>query len=156
MMNYWQNLSERDRLTLSIGIVFTIAYLFYLLVYSPLSSAVNNKTTQLKDKEATLAWMKQINKRPQNTKEPEVINNGRLLSIISTQLNNTRFKSFTYQLQQTGPGDIQINYEKVPYSQFLQWLWQLNSDYAILLKQLSIDKTDTPGVVKLTITLSAK
>ncbi|RAP36935.1 MULTISPECIES: type II secretion system protein GspM [Legionella] len=156
MMNFWQNLSERDRLTLSIGLVFTVAYLFYLLIYSPLNTAVVSKTNQLEDKQKTLVWMKQINQRPRNSKEPEMINNGRLLSIISTQLSNTPFKTFAYQLQQTGPGDIQISYDKVPYTQFLQWLWQLNTDYAVILKQLSIDKTETAGVVKLTITLSAK
>ncbi|WP_083852274.1 type II secretion system protein GspM [Legionella tunisiensis] len=63
---------------------------------------------------------------------------------------------FPYQLQQTGAGDIQLSYELVPFNHFLSWLWTLNNNYAIVLKQFSAERTPTAGVVKLQIVITAK
>lgn len=155
-MNYWNNLSERDRWAAIIGGFFLLSYLFYLLVYSPLTSAVTDKTSQLQDKQETLQWMEQVKKQPLSKANRQTINNGKLLSLVASQLAQGNLQKTGYQIQQTSSGDIQVNFDAVPYSLFLNWLWALNNNYAIHIKQLSSERSQIPGVVKLMVILSAQ
>ncbi len=153
--NYWNNLSERERLIALIGAALTVVYFFYLLIYSPLSTAVDNKSKQLIEKQETLAWMEQARQQPKNQKKAETLSNTKLLALIGNQLSNKVFQPFPYQLQQRGPGDIQLSFDRVPYREFLSWLWNLNQNYRITLKEFTAERTETPGVVKLMIVIAA-
>lgn len=153
--NYWNNLNERERWMASIGSVCAFFYLFYLLVYSPLSSAVATQSKQLIEKKEILAWMEQIRQQPKLQKA-QTLSNTKLLALIGKQLNDKAFKAFPYQLQQTGPGDIQLSFDRIPYKQLLAWLWTLNKDYAITLKQFIAERSDAAGLVKITLLIAAK
>ena len=153
MKAYWANLSDRDRLTLSIGIIFCVLYLFYLLIYAPIVRAVHQKSHQLIEKQETLLWMENIKKEYTAKKKPEALSSGQLLSVLAEQLANTSFKQFPYQLQQIAAHDIQLSFDKVPFNAFMLWLWSINEKYAISIKQANIDHTDTAGVVKIVVVL---
>lgn len=152
---YWQNLNERERWMVAAAVTTTILYLFYLLVYSPLTAAVSSRSKQLIEKTETLRWMQDVNQQNRINKTKQTLSKGKLLSVIATQLKAQRFKQFPYQLQQTGQSDIQITFNQVPYNEVLQWLWSLNENYSLTLKQVSVDKTATPGIVKLVLVLAA-
>ncbi len=156
MKAYWSNLSERDRWALGTGGVFCVVYLFYLLVYSPLTTAVHNKSQQLVEKQETLEWMQKVRVLHKTKKVPQTITSSKLLTVLADQLNTTAFKPFPYQLQQTGVSDIQLSFDHVPYNAFVNWLGSMNEKYTIVIKQLNIERTDTPGVVKLMIIIATK
>lgn len=154
--SYWNNLQERERWMLVLGSLLAMLYLFYLLIYSPLSTAVDRKGKELIEKTETLAWMQQVSQQA-NTKKPlQKISNARLLALMSEQLNkNQDFHLFPYQLQQTGSGELQLSFDKVPFNLFLSWLWSLKENYDLGLKQFVVEKTETPGVVKLLVVIAA-
>lgn len=154
--HYWNNLTERERWMAGIASFCVLAYLFYLLIYSPLATAVHTKTKQLHEKQETLTWMQQFRLQSKNQKTRQAISNAKLLALIGSQLSAKPFRQFTYQLQQTGPGDIQLSFDRVPYKPFLAWLWSLNNHYAITLKQFTAERTETPGLVKLLLLITAK
>ena len=154
LKTYLTNLNERDRWTLGFGAAFCIVYLFYLLIYSPLTSAVQNKSQQLLEKKETLAWMQQVSKLEKTKKRPKKLTSSQLLTVLADQLNTSALKQFPYQLQQTGVSDMQLIFNQVPYNLVVAWLWSLNEKYAISIKQLNVERSDTPGIVKLTATIS--
>lgn len=156
MMQYWNNLNERERLLLGVGISIIMIYLFYLLIYSPLSNAVQTKALQLSEKQSTLAWMKDVHKQIKKETASLCISNTKLLSLIDNQLREEALKKFPYQLQQTSSGEIQLSFERVPFNLFLSWLWKLHKDYSITLKQLDAGKTETPGIIHLNIVITTK
>jgi len=153
---YWQNLNDRERWMLGLGVTFCIFYLFYLVVYAPLTTAIDDKSKQLREKQETLAWMQQIRHQPKTTHAPQSLTNTQLLTLIANQLRNTSFKQFPYQLQQTGVGEIQLSFDQVPFNPFMVWLWSLNQKYVVSIKQFSADHTDVAGVVKLMVVIAAK
>ncbi|QRN03297.1 type II secretion system protein M [Legionella sp. MW5194] len=155
MIAYWQNLNERERWMVVIAALAVMVYGFYLFIYSPLTTAVSTRTQQLNEKSETLMWMQGIKLQGGQHQSPKAIDNSKLLSIIASQLSNKTFNPFPYQLEQTGVGDIQLSFEQVPYAAILRWLWALNNDYRVTLKQIGMDKTDTPGIVKLMVLLAA-
>lgn len=154
MKNYWSSLNDRERLTLGLGVVFCICYLFYLLVYAPLTRAVNNASARLSEKKETLQWMQEVRQEYKVKKMPQVLTSSKLLTVLADSLNKTSFKQFPYQLQQTGVSDIQLVFEQVPYNAFIVWLWNMSERYIIVIKQLNIEKTETAGVVKLSLIIT--
>ncbi|WP_133128016.1 type II secretion system protein GspM [Legionella nagasakiensis] len=156
MNTYWNNLNDRERWTLGLGGLVCFFYLFYLLFYSPLTNAVKEKSQQIAEKKETLAWMQQVRMQYKAGKVPEALSNTQLLTLLANQLNHTSFQQFPYQLQQTGVGDIQLSFAQVPFNPFLQWLWSLNKNYAISMKQLSVERGDAQGVVKMQVVITAK
>lgn len=153
--NYWNNLNERERWMAGAGLLILFLYLFYLLAYSPLANMVNTKSNQLAEKQETLIWMEQVRHKPKDRKPIQLITNTKLLALIGNQLSNNSLKPFAYQLQQRGSGDIQLSFERVPYNLFLSWLWTLGNDYSITLKQFTVEHSNTPGVVKLLLIITA-
>ena len=154
MNNYWQNLSERERLLMIIGGAFAALWLFYLLVYAPIVNAVKNKSKLLVEKRETLGWMQQVRGQARHKNTRQVINSPKLLALMSNQLNNKNLAKFPYQLQQTDTLDIQLSFPKVPFNDFLAWAWALDENYAITLKQIDIEHLVTPGIVKVKLTVA--
>lgn len=154
MINYWQQWNDRERIMVVAAVLCALIYAFYLLIYSPLTTAVNNKTKQLAEKTDTLLWMKEAAKQRHPQQAPETTSNSKLLVIITSQLGE-QLKHFPYQLQQTAGGDIQLSFEQIPYAAAMQWLWTLNQHYKISLKQMRMDKTDTAGVIKWSVVIAA-
>ncbi|MGQ3891292.1 type II secretion system protein GspM [Legionella sp. CNM-4043-24] len=156
MNAWWTNLSERDRWAAIAGVSFLLCYLFYLLIFSPLLSAVKTNRSQLQENRETLAWMKQVQQELGNHKNTQSITRNKLLTVVSAQLGKEAFRPFSYQLQQTAQGDILLTFDSVPYNVFISWLWTLSQDYAITLDQFAIERSKTPGVVKVSVIISTR
>lgn len=154
MKTYWANLNERERWILGSGVGFCCVYLFYLLIYSPLTTAIHNKSQQLIEKQETLEWMQGVLQSYEHRKVPKTLTSAQLLSVLAEQLNASSFKQYPYELQQTGNATIQLRFEQVPYNLFMNWLWSTYGKYTLVVKQLSLTRTKTPGVVKLNLTVS--
>ena len=154
MKTYWTNLNNREQWMLGFGGVCCGFFLLYLLLYAPLINAVHNKTQQLIEKQETLVWMQQARLQRKTAKVPQVLNNSQLLTVLADHLKSTSFHRLPYQLQQTGSGDIQLSFDQVPYNAFITWLWSISRQYAFSIKQFNAERTDTPGVVKLMLTVT--
>lgn len=156
MKKYLNSLNERERWMVIASIICVVAYVYYLFLYTPLSNRVTEQSAQLIEKRDTLAWMKKVREQSHSTTQKETLNNGQLLSLLATQLKNNQALKFPYQLQQTGTGDIQLTFDAVPFQMLMTWLIKINQQYAITIKQFDVDRTDTPGVTKLMIIMTAE
>lgn len=155
MKTHWDNLNEREQKMLVLGGGCLVVFLIYILLYAPLLGSVRDKTKQLAEKKDTLTWMQQAHQQRQSIKTPQTLSNSKLLSVLAEQLKSTSFRTFPYQLQQTGSGDIQLSFEQVPYNAFVAWLWSLKQTYAFSVKQFNAQRTDRSGVVKVAVTFVA-
>jgi general secretion pathway protein M len=99
--------------------------------------------------------MREVRNQQKMTKGPESLNNTKLLTLLAKQLKSSEFSQFPYKLQQVGSGDIQLIFDNVAFTPFIKWLKKLNKDYAFSLIQFKANRTDTSGVVSLTLTISA-
>lgn len=153
--NYWNNLNEREKWLLAATSICVIIYLFYLFFYAPLANAVINREKLLQEKNETLHWMKQVRNEAKHSNHAMPITNAKLLALIDNQLSNNKLHQFTYQLQQTGSGEIQLSFERVPFNQFLTWLWSVNNNYAFNIKQFNAERSDVAGMVRLNLIIAA-
>jgi len=153
---YLSTLNDREKWMLIGTAVCLFLYVYYLFLYSPLSQQVNQKSTQLVEKTATLEWMNKI-RQQNNAKQTkkQIVDNSQLLTALATQLKNDSTIKFPYQLQQTGSGDIQLTFDAVAFNLFITWLDKINQRYAITVKQFEADRSKTPGVTRLSILISS-
>lgn len=138
-----------------VAVLCVFIYGFYLLLYSPLNTGINQKSSQLIEKTETLEWMKKIRQKGTSSKAKQTVDNSQLLTLLATQLKNNNTLKFPYQLQQTGSGEIQLNFDEVPFQLFMKWLAKINEKYSMTIKQLEVDRSTTPGVTRLMIIISA-
>ena len=151
---YWDTLNDRDRHMFSIGAVCLLCYLFYAVLYSPLSSAVREKKLLLIEEKATLKWMEEVSYKYKNIKTPEPINSDQILTLLSEQLKNSNLQRYTYQLEQTSVGDFQLSFEQVPYNNFVIWLWNFCGRYNLAVKQFDVSNKSASGIVSVMVLLT--
>ncbi len=151
---YWNNLNPRERMVLAFGILFSALYLYYLVLYAPLANAVKRESEQLLEHHETLVWMENIQKTQHIKSKTVSLSSSQLLTVLANQLNTVSFKQFAYQLQQSGASEITLSFEQVPYAAFLAWIRSVSEAYAFTIKQLTVMRSETPGVVKLTIVMA--
>ncbi|HBI22215.1 MAG TPA: general secretion pathway protein GspM [Legionella sp.] len=144
----WSRFNDRERWMLGIAGVFCGLFLLYALIYAPLTGAVQNKWRERIEKQETYAWMQDALQQQKSTHALKKVSTTALLTILARELKTTSFHQMPYHLEQTGGGDIQLSFEAVPYTAVMIWLREMSQTYACAIKQLNIEGTKTPGVVK--------
>lgn len=155
MKSYLNTLNEREKWMLIGGVLCLFIYVYYLFLYAPLSNKVTQKATQLVEKTNTLAWMQKAKQQGHAAKNKQSVDNSQLLTLLAKQLKDNPTLKFPYQLQQTGSGDIQLTFDAVPFKLFLSWLAKINDQYAITVKQFNAEHSETPGITRLMLIISA-
>ncbi|KTD51282.1 GspM family type II secretion system protein LspM [Legionella quateirensis] len=155
MKSYLNSLNEREKWMVIAAVLSLVIYFYYQFLYTPLSNSVALKSSQLIEKTETLAWMNQVRQKAHSATKKQSVDNSQLLTLLATQLKNNETLKFPYQLQQTGSGDIQLTFDTVPFKLFMQWLAKLNDKYTITIKQFDVEHTNSPGVTKLMIIITA-
>ncbi len=152
----WHQQTEKDKRMLMIGAVVVCLYLIYACTYAPLKSHQKAYQERLKSDRQTLVWMRSVQHFAHTRKKSkEKPNASELLTFISQALPKTPFKSYLYQLQQTGDKNIQLSYDSVPYNFFLSWLSDLSESHQFSIEELRVEGLDKVGLVKLVLILQA-
>ncbi len=151
MKAHWQQFSEREQIAVVVAGLCLIAYLFYALLFSPLTIAVLNARKHWYEKNNTLIWMRHAQQNYSQEKRPQKVAAGNLLSILTQVLKHASFHRFPYQLAQTASGEIQLSFDEVPYNAFMVWLRDQSMRYTLTIKNLDVTKTTVPGVVKISV-----
>lgn len=147
----WQQLNEREQSSVLVAGLCLGIYLLYALLFAPLMTSVSTARTHLHAKNDTLIWMRHAQQNYNHEKKPETIAAGNLLSILTQVLKAASFHRFPYQLAQTASGEIQLSFDEVPYNPFLTWLREQTTRYTLTIKNLDVNKTNVPGVVKVSV-----
>lgn len=151
MRAYWQQLNEREQTIVMFAGVGLSVYLLYALVFAPLSEAVTQAQMNWHSKTNTLSWLRRAQQNYNPSQKPQRVAASNLLSILTAVLKQTSFHHFPYQLAQTTSGEIQLNFEEVPYNAFTVWLRNQTARYTLTIKNMEVTKTPVPGVVKVSV-----
>ncbi len=153
--DYYNNLNEREKWTVIGGGICLVIFIYYALIYSPLNSAVSQKSAQLIEQTETLEWMNKVRQQGVSTQKKQKVSNSQLLTLIATQLKEGKTLSSPFKLEQTSSGEVQLSFEAVPFNLFVTWFSNINRNYAFTIKQFDIEKTKVAGVTKLMIIIGA-
>jgi general secretion pathway protein M len=152
MKEWWNNLALREKRIVSAGILTLAALLVYLILWLPLDNAVTGLRTQIHQNQELLTWMRDADKHLQTLSlttqpKPKSTSSGSILTIVQNQINRTTLVSSLNQMHQVDTNSVQLTFQKVDFDQLVTWLIQLNQQHGIVITQMNVIPSPTPGVV---------
>lgn len=154
MQQWFNNLKRQQQIMLLAGAAAILFYLMFVLVLAPMSASATTWQRKNQAASATLVEVKQLAREYQRLQNTDVSishssdeNLTRIIdnSVKANQLTMSRF-------QPSSTGDVQIRFEDAVFNHVLAWLYQLEGENGILVKDLSV----TPGVAAGLVNVSVR
>ncbi|NOY67768.1 MAG: type II secretion system protein M [Gammaproteobacteria bacterium] len=146
---YYSKDQQEQRIILILAIIIGLS-LFYLLIWSPISEAFQQKNNQVNTKRELLTWMQktgqEISSLKPRTKQKKR-NIGSLLSTVDRTIKASGLSQTMKRLEPQRNDSVQIWFEKTSFDTLIKWLGKVNSEYTIMIQSINIDRLEQPGIV---------
>ena len=125
ILPYWQNLSERERLLLTVALCFIAILLCYLFLVEPLKKTLDGKVSVIEQQQNDVLWMQQqlplIEQLRQ--KNPVLIREDErpLPALIEQTLGQFKLRDVTDRIVPEN-NSVQIWMNKAPFATLLNWI----------------------------------
>jgi general secretion pathway protein M len=149
----FNQLARKEQYYVIVLAVLLIPYCLYMLLWQP----VSNSNQQLKQANSVaqqqLQTVQQLAQQYKKLKAGNGSNSGdvNLPQLIDSSL--VRHKLSLKRMQPSASGDIQLRFEEVSFNHLVAWLYELESEYGVLVKDLSINPGNSLGQVSCSVRL---
>lgn len=154
MREWFNNLERREQWALVVGSALLLVYLFYLLVWSPLNSRIENLQQRNTAAADVLVYMqngvqeiKQLRGGASTTRGGS---GGQSLSQMvdqSAAQHGIRISRF----QPSGNNEAQVWLENIPFNKLLAWLDQMENSYGVRVKNIAVNNASAVGIVNVRV-----
>ena len=155
MKAWWESLATRERTLVSSGVVVALAVLGYLLVWEPFQTRHRQLQQSVAEQRADLTWMRQAAQEIQRLSgaaQPK--SDGRsLLTLVDQTARTAGLGAALKQIAPQGDDKLSARLDGVEFDKLLPWLGALEREYPIVLINLSVDRTETAGLVNARVIL---
>lgn len=149
MKAWWESLATRERALVSGGLAVTLAVLIYVLVWEPFQVSHRRLQQSVAEQRADLAWMRQVAQdiqRLSGTAQPR--SDGRsLLTVVDQTARAAGLGTALKQITPQGEDKLSARLDAVEFDKLLPWIGTLEREHPIVLINLSVDRTEIPGLV---------
>jgi len=154
-MDLFYRQSRRDQWLLLLCGSFVLVCLIYFFVLAPLQKQLSLASGQTQSLKNTLVQVQQLSselkrfkRQPTATAKTPVIN---LAELVDRSLRSHGLAMRGFQPGEEGHAQLRL--DNVAYSNLLRWFHDLEVRHQLVIKELSLVKTSTPGVVSANIRL---
>ena len=152
----FDELSQREQLTLIVGGVALALMLFYTLIWAPLSDERNRLHHQVKAQQETLSWMTQASAQVKNSGTSGRTSAGSgesLLTLVDRSAKTAKMGGAIKRIQPDKDGSVRIWLEGVNFDLMMQWLGGLSKDKGVVLAEVNVERFESSALVKSRLTL---
>lgn len=156
MLEYFNNLEKREQLSL-IGCVVAVLLIFIWMFYTDMHAERDLYAKRNLKAESTLVWMNQAVAQIKASQGGNRAGAGNFsnqslsqLSELAAKRSQLRFSRF----QPKGDDEAQVWFDKIEFSQLLDFLARLELDYAVQVDTMSVNSANAPGLVNARIKFS--
>lgn len=157
MNDWWQHSSLREKWMIILGGIIAIIILGYEFLWNPLSSSVNELQINIVKQQQLLNWMQRANQQIKQLRAAGFVESPTseeaLLVITERSLAEQKLSRYLDQVQQPTDNQLVLTFKTVPFDRLMTWLESLWRQYSINVSQMTIQKTDTPGLVQAKLTV---
>ncbi len=155
MKAWWESLATRERALISGGALVALAVLGYGLAWEPFQSSHRRLQQSVAEQRADLAWMQQAAQEIQRLSSAAPLeNDGRsLLTLVDQTARTAGLGAALKQITPQGDDKLSARLDRVEFDQLLDWLGALERQYPVVLINLSVDRTETTGLVNARVIL---
>lgn len=159
MRERWQNLSLREKQSVAAAGVVVGLFLIYILIWSPLTSKTDELRDSIKHEQSLLSWMQEADKEMRNyvpqSEGKTFTSTAALLAWVQASVQQSSLSKQLTQLRARGTDSIELQMQNVSFDEFIAWLMKAQSQQHFKINQLSVTKTNVPGVVQVELVLQA-
>lgn len=145
--------NRREQMTLLFGALLVAAYVLWLAVLSPLKHKrdlmlqTTTATQQSLGKVQLLARQYEVLSQQSN----QANSGGDISGVLDTSLreNGVTMSSFT----PGAGGEVRVRVDRIASDLLLQWLYDLEAKYHIVIREMSITASNDPGLVSVNLRL---
>ena len=150
-----QSLTERERVVLGAGVIFTILIILYAFVWEPWQKELNRLRTQVPVKQETLVWMQkqadQVGPLLQKEAIAKQLDNQPLLTVIEGSAQRSGLSKYVRRMAPGENGQVQIWLTEVEFDKWITWLEQLRT-LGIEVNTASVNRTkDNRVTIRVTL-----
>ena len=154
MKEWFSSLAQREQMSLLALCIALLFYCVYLFVWSPL----DNKREQLRLQNDAIAQSRaRVDAMASQLLQlresgAQVSARGNLTTIINQ--STSRYKLPVIRLQPNSRGEIQVRLENAAFDNVLQWLHAIEYGNGLLVREVSVTRTGTVGLVNVTVRIA--
>lgn len=153
----WQQLNLRERKIALIGGVIFALFLFYVIIYHPMSESVTQYQQQVKNNTELLSWMQRARsqlKLAAATTSDKTPTTGSVLSIAERSIKENKLTQIATEIKQIQSNQVQIHFDRVSFNQLLPWLQKLPLHYRLSIFKINMKRTDEQGIITATVVVT--
>ena len=158
MKQWWENLLERERQMLTVGGILGGILFVYVVIWSPLSDAVQDRKTEVTTQQQLLQYLQKTSATILQLKAEGVqataTENADILALTEQSLSQQGLSNFLKQVQQPQPNQVALTFEKIPFDKLMQWLQTITTTQGVRVNELNATKLPVIGTANVTLTLS--
>jgi general secretion pathway protein M len=152
----YDTMSEREQRLVKIGGIAAVLILIFGVLI-PLDSSVTKARARVTQKQADLAWMRNVAPVIATIAPMHTGGNGEsLIVIVDRSARESGLEKALAGSEPSGPGSIQVRMEKASFDAIIGWLSRLSQQNGIGVDGASIDTAGAPGVVNAAIMLHSQ
>ena len=144
----FQALTEREqKLVLLSGVMIIIA-LFYFIIWSPLTTSLEQAKTRGNAQQKLLGWVQENANRAQQLRRSNSTQGGLQGSLAQAVSRSTQQFSIPVSRMQPLNDELQVWVDEAPFDAVLAWL-EAMEEMGVVIRQLDITEANAPGLIKI-------
>ena len=156
MKDWFLGLQTQERITVTAGAVALAIMLFYVAVWDPIHSSVEQLEKNVAKQAPLLQWMQQAAEDVKNlkgTKSQLKSKAGQsLLSLVDSTAKSSKLGDALKRVKPDGEKKVRVWLENASFDAMVTWLEKMNKNYGIEVLTLVIDRKDVHGKIDARIT----
>lgn len=155
LTNYWASLGRRDQTALLICAVAVSLALIWWMLIQPSNNALAAQQTQTKAAAESLVAVREMAQELKQYREASGTSTSSQAPLSQLIDRSLRTRSLTMSsFQPVREGEVRLRLDDVPYSTFIAWLVEMETEEQLMTRELSVTPTRTSGRVDVNIRLA--
>jgi general secretion pathway protein M len=145
MKQFLTQLSQRERQLLIVGGLLILAVMFWLLLYRPVTSYIEQRANLKIQLQQQLVSMQQAAtgiSHQQTTSKQSLPADKTFSAWLDGQLNQLNMQQSVKRSEPIDETTVSLWLESVPFDQWADWLQRINNQYGVVVDQVDINVTD--------------
>jgi general secretion pathway protein M len=160
MKEWFAGLEARERIMLLSGAVVLAVFLVYLLVWHPVHSGYERLKSSIAEQRTTAVWMQESAARVTLLRRAghasgQGLGGRSLLAVTDSTARAGGLADSLKRVEPEGSNGVRVWLEDASFDSFIAWLALLSSNHGINPDSVSMEKSKTPGLVNVRLTLQA-
>jgi general secretion pathway protein M len=157
LQRWLETLQPRERHIVISGSIMLTVILFYLLLWDPVFTKLNDTRQTVDSQRQLLIWMKQSSQEIQNLQSsgnrlaPQLANQS-VSSLVTMSAQSSGVQDFVTKLDSTNDG-VEVQLTNADFDRVMTWLNDLQTRYSIQPRKVIIEPQVDPGTINARITL---